>query len=196
MRTACTIRNCGAGGPFGSYWLGRFSFCTAPRNGPGSFSPVRRKKPIVRLVAVRAPVPFVGAARRVEHDHAVIDVTVGDIQLVRGCIDDHARRRAEILRVVAPAALALMPDLHQELPLARELQNVRVLVAAGAQPDLVVIVHVNAVLELRPLVPRPGPPHDESSEPSASNSSTGGAAFQIDRVSFGCNVDGRCTIQT
>src|SRR5687768_2755001 len=44
--------------------------------------------------------------------------------------------------------------------------------------------------------PAPVPPHDDTSAPSASNSSTGGAAFQIDRVSFGCSVDGRCVIHT
>ena len=42
----------------------------------------------------------------------------------------------------------------------------------------------------------PGPPHDCSRAPAASNSSTGGAARQIDRVSFGCSVEGRCTTQT
>ena len=42
----------------------------------------------------------------------------------------------------------------------------------------------------------PGPPHDESSVPSVSNSRTGGAAFQMERVSLDCSVDGRCVIQT
>jgi hypothetical protein len=39
MRTAWTMRNCGGGGPLGSYWLGLFSFWTRPLNGPGSVSP-------------------------------------------------------------------------------------------------------------------------------------------------------------
>ena len=70
---------------------------------------------------------------------------------------------AEIVRVVAAAALALMPDLHQELAVARELQDLRVLVAAAAEPDVVLIVHVDAVLELRPLVAgaRAAPRRDE-----------------------------------
>ena len=59
------------------------------------------------------------------------------------------------------------------------------------------MIDVDAVLELRPLVAlAPGPPHDDTSVPSASNSSTGGAARQIDRVSFGWSVLGRCVIQT
>src|SRR3954468_20921108 len=41
-----------------------------------------------------------------------------------------------------------------------------------------------------------GPPHEDSSVPSLSNSSTGGAARQIERVSFGCSVDGRWVIHT
>ena len=45
MRTAWTMRNWGGGGPSGSYWLGLFSFCTAPLNGPGSFSPALVKYP-------------------------------------------------------------------------------------------------------------------------------------------------------
>ena len=51
-----------------------------------------------------------------------------------------------------PLALALMADLHQELALARELQDVRILVAAGAEPHVVLVVDVDAVFELRPLV--------------------------------------------
>ena len=43
MRTTCTIRNCGGGGPSGLYWLGLFSCCTTPLNGPGSRSPARVK---------------------------------------------------------------------------------------------------------------------------------------------------------
>ena len=91
-----------------------------------------------------------------------------------------------------PRALALMADLHQELALARELQDLRVLLAAAAQPHVVLVVDVDAVLELRPLVARARSAPRDSSVPSTSNSSTGGAARQIDRVSLGCSVDGRC----
>jgi hypothetical protein len=105
------------------------------------------------------------------------------------------RGGAQVLRVVAALAFALMADLQQELALPRELQDVRVLVAARAQPDVVLVVDVDAVLELRPFVAGAGPPQDETSVPSSLNSSTGGAAFQNERVSFGCRVDGRCVIQ-
>ena len=155
-----------------------------------------REKAIVRRVAVRAPVAFVRAGCGVENDDAVIDVAVGDVDFIGGCVDDHVGRRAEICGVVAPAALALMPDLHQELAGARELQNVCVLLPAGAEPDVVAAVNVNAVLELGPVVAAPRTTPGDTNKPAASNSSTGGAAFQIDRVSFGCSVDGRCVIQT
>ena len=82
----------------------------------------------------------------------MVDVTVGDVELIGGFVDDHVGRRAEVLGVVAAASLALVPNLHQELPLPGELQDVRVLVAARAQPHVVPRVDVDAVLELRPFV--------------------------------------------
>ena len=59
---------------------------------------------------------------------------------------------AEILRVVAAPCLALAADLHQELAGARELQDLRVLLAAAAEPHVLVLVDVDAVLEIRPLI--------------------------------------------
>src|SRR6267143_6746337 len=117
--------------------------------------PRPQKIPIVGLLAVRAPVPFVGARCRVEHDDAMVHVAVGDIQLVGRRVDDHVRRGAEVLRVVAAGAFALTADLLQELAVAGELENVRVLVAAGAEPHTILMVDVDAVLELRPFVTRP-----------------------------------------
>src|SRR3954451_6804913 len=43
--------------------------------------------------------------------------------------------------------------------------------------------------------PAPGPPQDDTRVPSCANSRTGGAAFQNERVSLGCSVDGRCVVQ-
>ena len=111
-----------------------------------------REEPIVRRVAVCAPVALVRTGRRVEDDDAVVDVAVGDVEFVGGGVEDNIGRRAEVLCVVAAAALARVPDLHQELAVARELQNVRVFFAAGAQPHVVPLVHIDAVLELWPIV--------------------------------------------
>ena len=124
---------------------------------------------------------LVAARGRVEDDDAVVDVAVGDEELVRSAIDEHVCGRAEILRVVAAGTLAVPSDLQHELAGARELQDLRVLLAAARDPDMVGVVDVDAVLEVRPFValsdrPRAGTTLREL-EP--------GAARQIDRVSFG-----------
>ena len=43
---------------------------------------VRARVGVVGLVAVSAPMPLVLAGVGIEHDHAVIAVTIGDIQLI------------------------------------------------------------------------------------------------------------------
>ena len=108
--------------------------------------------PIVGPVAVRAPMPLVGAGRSVEHDDTMVHVAVRHIDLVGSGVDREVRRRAEVLGVVAARARALAPDLHQELPRACELQDVCILVASGAQPYVVRVVDVDTVLKLRPLI--------------------------------------------
>jgi hypothetical protein len=97
-------------------------------------------------------VPLVGAGRRVEDDHAVVHVAVGDVELVGRFVDGHAGGAAEVLGVVAAAALALVADLQQKPTVARELQDLRVLLAAAAEPHVILRIHVDAVFELRPLV--------------------------------------------
>src|SRR5690348_4936475 len=71
-----------------------------------------RKVAIVRPLAVGSPVSFVRTGGGVEYDDAMVDVTVGDVQLIGRRVDDHVRRRTEIVGVVAAAALPLMTDLH------------------------------------------------------------------------------------
>ena len=78
---------------------------------------------VVRLVAVGAPVPLVLAGVGVEHDHAVVAVAVGDVQLVGLLVDEGLRRQPEIVDVVAALARLRLADLHQELPVLRELQH-------------------------------------------------------------------------
>src|SRR5207247_9202932 len=109
-------------------------------------------EPIVLQVAVGAALAPVRTGGGGEDDGAVVDVPVGDVELVGGGVQENVGRRAEVLCVVAAAAPARMPDLHQELAVARELQNVRVFVAAGAQPHVVSLVNIDTVLELWPIV--------------------------------------------
>ena len=78
---------------------------------------------IVRLVAIRAPVPLVCARVGVEHDDAVIAVAVGDVELVGLLVEERLRRQPQVLDVVAPLARARLPDLHQEFSVSRELQD-------------------------------------------------------------------------
>src|SRR4029453_8270570 len=105
---------------------------------------------VVRPLAIGTPMALVLAGLGVEHDHAVIDVAVGDVQFVGVAIDDHVRRRAEVIRVVAAAALPLTADLHQELALAREREDLRIFLAAGSQPDTIAMIDVDAMLERGP----------------------------------------------
>ena len=50
-------------------------------------------------------------------------------------------------------------DLHQELAVLGELQDVRVLLAVAADPDVALVVDMDAVVGFRPLVAlaRPAP---------------------------------------
>jgi hypothetical protein len=96
---------------------------------------------------------LIGARRRIEHDHAVVHVPVRDVQLVCSRIYDHVRRAAHIPGVVAAGVLPLPADLEQKPPAARELQDLRVLLAAAAEPDVVLVIDVDPVLEIGPLVP-------------------------------------------
>jgi hypothetical protein len=84
----------------------------------------------------------------------MIHVAVRDVELVRRAVDDDVRRRAEVRGVVAAFALPGLPDLHQELPVARELQDLRVFSPPAPEPNVVFVVDVDAMLELRPVISR------------------------------------------
>ena len=107
---------------------------------------------IVGLLPVRAPVSLVLAGVSVEHNHAVIAVAVGDIDLVGLRVHRHIRGASEILGVVAVVLRTLMADLQQKLALLRELQNLRIAPAVARKPDIVLVVDENAVLRLGPFI--------------------------------------------
>ena len=79
-----------------------------------------------------------------------------------------------------PLFLPLPADLHEELAVLRELQDVRVGAAVAADPDVALVVDGDAVVRLGPLVALAGPPQWPTSLPAGSNSSTGGAFEQHD----------------
>ena len=100
----------------------------------------------------------------VEHDDATVAVAVGDVQLVGLRMHEHVGRLVDALAVGVPAALVGPANLQQELPVLGELQQ-HVVGALGqrrrrrtaaADPDVVLVVHEDAVLAVGPVEPRPG----------------------------------------
>ena len=95
---------------------------------------------------------LVRAGVRIEDDDAVVEVAVGDEQLVGLRVHEQAGRPAQVLGVVAALVLSRVADLHEELARARELQDLVVFLRAAAQPHVVLVVHEDAVLGGGPLV--------------------------------------------
>ncbi len=71
---------------------------------------------VVGLVAVGAPMPLVLAGIGVEHDHAMIPVAVGDIQLIGLGIDERLGGQPQILDIVAAFALLGLPICIRNFP--------------------------------------------------------------------------------
>src|SRR5262249_51912952 len=67
-------------------------------------------------------------------------------------IDPDLGNPSEILEIVAASILPKATDLHQKLTVFGELQDVRILLAIAADPNVALIVDVDAVIGLRPLV--------------------------------------------
>src|SRR4029450_7914407 len=47
-----------------------------------------------------------------------------------------------------------MAYLHQKLPCVRKLPDLVILLGAAAQPDVVLVIHQNSMLSIRPLISR------------------------------------------
>src|SRR5712692_1900944 len=112
---------------------------------------------VVRLVAVGAPVALHLAGIGVEHRHALVGVAVRDVGLVGLRIDPDLGDPAEVLEIVAAGVLAEPADLQQELAVLGELEDVRILLAVAADPNVAFVVDVDAVIGLRPFIARPWP---------------------------------------
>ena len=107
---------------------------------------------VVGLVAVGAPIALHLAGVGVEHRHALVEIAVRDIGLVGFRVDPDLGDAAEVLQVVAALVAAEMADLHDELAVIGELEDVGILLAVAADPDIALVVHMDAVVRLRPLV--------------------------------------------
>ena len=104
-------------------------------------------------IPVGAPVATVLSGLRVEDDHSLVGVAVGDEELVRLGIHDEAGGPAEVARVVAPARHPRLADRENVLTAPRELVD-QVGVVDG-HPDEVVVIDIDRVLPSPPLaVPR------------------------------------------
>ncbi len=88
----------------------------------------------------------------VENRHPSVEVAVGDEGLVRGNVEGHLRGAAEVRRIAAAGVAARLAQLQQELPVARELEDVRIVRAVAADPDVVHRVDGDAVIRRRPVV--------------------------------------------
>ena len=132
-----------------------------------------------RRLAVGAPHPLERAGRGVEDDDAVVEVAVGDIQLVGRGIDHHVGGASELRRVLL--LLVIGPDLpicSTNFPARVNFRTIPSVMPLPADPDEVVVINEDAVLVGRPVVPWPGPPHACTTLPSWSNSTTEGAGLQ------------------
>ncbi len=109
-----------------------------------------------RFLAVGAPVSLVGAGVGVEHDHTVVEIAVGDVDLVGLGIDLGIRRLAQPRHIVAVGLVAWFADLQHKLAVARELQILAILGAIAADPDETLGIDADAVLVFRPVAALPG----------------------------------------
>src|SRR6516165_5306941 len=99
----------------------------------------------------------------VEHNDAMVAIAVGDIELVALRVYPHVCRPVQVCGVGIALALVAVADLHDELAVLGELQELIVgyrlearqavgRAAVAADPDEALVVDMNAVLALRPFV--------------------------------------------
>ena len=114
-------------------------------------------------LAEGAPHPLERAGVGIEHDDAVIAVAVGHEQLVGARMHPHIGGAMQVRGVGVALALVALADLHDELAVLRELQELIVgdrleagqavgRAVVAADPDEALVVDVDAVLALGPLV--------------------------------------------
>ena len=137
--------------------------------------------------------PLVGAGLRIEHHDPAVLVTVGGIHLLGDGIDGDIGRRAEPLRRVAVMPLAGLADLHHELAVHGEFQELAVGLAVAGKPDIIIGVDIDAVLAFRPLVARSGAApgaHQIAGLVEDENRRRGNAALGLGRIVFGGTLAG------
>src|SRR5262249_15782174 len=104
---------------------------------------------MIGFVAIRAPVAFELAGVSVNHGHAFVEIAIGAVGFVGLRVNEDFGYSPEILRVVAASVLALMTELRQELAVLSELQDMGVVRAIAADPDVTFVINGDPVVRLR-----------------------------------------------
>ena len=110
---------------------------------------------VVRHLAVGTPVALVGAGGGVVDDHALVDVAVGDEDLVRLRLDVEVRGAAQVVGIVAALVHPGRADRQHVLAILGELHHV--VAVARARPHEAVVIDIDAVLLVVPGVAVAGP---------------------------------------
>ena len=113
---------------------------------------IRRLLTIIRRIAVGAPMPLIGAGRRVVDNDAAVAVAIGDVDLVGRLVDRGLGGLAELGGVITAGARRDLADLHHELAVEGEFQKHVVVVGVAADPDKAALVDLDAVLAADPFV--------------------------------------------
>src|SRR5437588_1461349 len=107
-----------------------------------------------RSVTEGAPHALVRPRFRIEHDDAFVTIAIGNEDFVRPGIDEHIRRPPKARRVRVGLLLGGMTDLHDELAIFRELQDL-IVVPVAADPDIPFVVDGYSVLGRGPSIAIP-----------------------------------------
>src|SRR4029453_10196366 len=82
---------------------------------PWPFIDTRERRGVVRLVAVRTPMPLVGAGIRIEHDHSSIPIIICDEDLIGRSVDCNSSCLVHVFCIVAAAGLGVVANLQKKL---------------------------------------------------------------------------------
>jgi len=85
----------------------------------------------------------------VDHRDTLVEIAVRDVGLVGVGIDPDLGDPSEILEIVAASIFAKPTDLHQKLAVFGELQDVRILLAIAADPNVALVINMDAMIGLR-----------------------------------------------
>src|SRR5215813_11903122 len=107
---------------------------------------------IIGFASICTPMTLVGSRLHVEYDDSMVQVSVRHVELVFFLINDETRRTADILEIIASAVFSAAADLHEEFSNACEFQNLVILRPGTGEPDVVLRININTVLQLRPLI--------------------------------------------